>query len=95
MDAETSEDGSSVSTRIVPGADNSQAHIAISYVFSTTYVKILQSRGGNGCDECELKADDFLRRNSDGIRNLTALAVTDWARLRPPYNFTLSPSEAV
>ncbi|KAI1192228.1 hypothetical protein F5B17DRAFT_4420 [Nemania serpens] len=67
MDAETSEDGSSVSTRIVPGADNSQAHIAISYVFSTT----------------------------DGIRNLTALAVTDWARLRPPYNFTLSPSEAV
>ncbi|KAI1201407.1 hypothetical protein F5X97DRAFT_320484 [Nemania serpens] len=67
IDSEIGAAGSSVSARIVPDADNSQAHIAISYMFST----------------------------GDEIRNLTALAVTDWARLRPPYNFTLSPSEAV
>ncbi|KAI0871550.1 hypothetical protein GGS24DRAFT_471226 [Hypoxylon argillaceum] len=67
LDPEISEAGSSVSARIVPGADGSQAHIAISYVFS----------------------------NADQTRNLTAIAVTDWARLRPPYKFTLDPSEVI
>ncbi|KAI1168225.1 hypothetical protein F5B18DRAFT_270389 [Nemania serpens] len=67
-DSEISEAGSAVSARIVPDADGTRAHIAISFVFSST---------------------------ADEIRNLTATAVTDWARLRPPYNFTLSPSEAV
>ncbi|KAH8156999.1 hypothetical protein CIB48_g11247 [Xylaria polymorpha] len=33
--------------------------------------------------------------NADEPRNWTAIAVTDWARERPPYNFTLSPSEAL
>ncbi|KAI1127173.1 hypothetical protein F5Y10DRAFT_243312 [Nemania abortiva] len=65
LDSEAGEDVSSVSARIVPDADTSQAHIAISYVFS----------------------------NDGETRNLTAIAVTDWARLRPPYNFTLVPSE--
>ncbi|KAJ8126881.1 hypothetical protein O1611_g6756 [Lasiodiplodia mahajangana] len=64
---EIGEAGGSVSARIVPDADFSQAHIAISYVFSS----------------------------AGKIRNLTAIAVTDWARLRPPYNFTLVPSEIV
>ncbi|KAI1422283.1 hypothetical protein F5Y12DRAFT_625322 [Xylaria sp. FL1777] len=64
IDSETSESDSSVSARIVPGADNTQAHIAISYVFLSV--------------------------------NYTAIAVTDWARERPPYNFTLIPtSDAV
>ncbi|KAI0537685.1 hypothetical protein GGR58DRAFT_470885 [Xylaria digitata] len=67
IDPEISEAGTSVSARIVPDPDFSQAHIAISYVFS----------------------------NADEIRNFTAVAVTDWARLRPPYSFTLSPSEVL
>ncbi|KAJ3578005.1 hypothetical protein NPX13_g2558 [Xylaria arbuscula] len=66
MDATTGESDASVSARIVP-YDNTQAHIAINYVFSA----------------------------ADGARNYTAVAVTDWARLRPPYNFTLSPSEVL
>ncbi|KAI0908198.1 hypothetical protein F4823DRAFT_600094 [Ustulina deusta] len=66
-DAETNESGASVSARIVPAVDNTQAHIAINYVFA----------------------------NTDQIRNFTATAVTDWARLRPPYDFTLSPSEVL
>ncbi|GAW18629.1 hypothetical protein ANO14919_081080 [Xylariales sp. No.14919] len=67
IDSDVSEAGASVSARIVPDPDGTQAHIAISYVFS----------------------------NADETRNFTAIAVTDWARLRPPYNFTLSPSEAL
>ncbi|TRX96922.1 hypothetical protein FHL15_002228 [Xylaria flabelliformis] len=66
IDAQITEAGSSVSARIVPDADTSQAHIAISHVFS----------------------------NAGERRNWTATAVTDWARERPPYNFTLIPSEA-
>ncbi|KAI1272558.1 hypothetical protein F5Y07DRAFT_403271 [Xylaria sp. FL0933] len=67
INSEVSETGAFVSARIVPGVDNVQAHIAISYVFS----------------------------NTDHERNYTAVAVTDWARERPPYNFTLTPSEVV
>ncbi|KAI0100855.1 hypothetical protein GGR51DRAFT_340966 [Nemania sp. FL0031] len=67
LDSNTGEAGNSVSARIVPDAHSSQAHIAISYVFS----------------------------NAGEIKNLTAAAVTDWARLRPPYNFTLVPSAIV
>ncbi|KAK5624923.1 hypothetical protein RRF57_000639 [Xylaria bambusicola] len=65
MDSTPGELAVSVSARIVPYVDNTQAHIAINYVFTT----------------------------ADGARNYTATAVTDWARLRAPYNFTLSPSE--
>ncbi|KAI0520802.1 hypothetical protein F5B22DRAFT_598406 [Xylaria bambusicola] len=65
MDSTPDESALSVSARIVPYVDNTQAHIAINYVFSTT----------------------------DEARNYTATAVTDWARLRAPYNFTLSPNE--
>ncbi|KAI1113807.1 hypothetical protein F5Y14DRAFT_451617 [Nemania sp. NC0429] len=68
LDSAISEAGSAVAARIVPDADGTQAHIAISFVFSTS---------------------------AGDTRNLTAVAVTDWARLRPPYNFTLSPNEAV
>ncbi|KAI0469419.1 hypothetical protein F4859DRAFT_130682 [Xylaria cf. heliscus] len=67
IDAQVTEAGSSVSARIVPDTDFTQAHIAISYVFS----------------------------NIDEQKNWTAVAVMDWARERPPYNFTLSPSEAL
>ncbi|KAI8946175.1 hypothetical protein F4801DRAFT_78786 [Xylaria longipes] len=67
IDPEITEAGNSVSARIVPDADFSQAHIAINYVFS----------------------------NVDELRNWTATAVTDWARERPPYNFTLSPNKAL
>ncbi|KAI0431648.1 hypothetical protein F5Y09DRAFT_304280 [Xylaria sp. FL1042] len=67
IDSEISEADTSVSARIVPGVDNVQAHIAISYVFSNAHQR----------------------------RNYTAVAVTDWARERPPYNFTLTPSEVV
>ncbi|KAI0459561.1 hypothetical protein F5B21DRAFT_499249 [Xylaria acuta] len=67
VDSEVTEAGSSVSARIVPDADFSQAHIAINHVFS----------------------------NAGELRNWTATAVTDWARERPPYNFTLGPNEAL
>ncbi|KAI1825894.1 hypothetical protein F4861DRAFT_141776 [Xylaria intraflava] len=33
--------------------------------------------------------------DADHIRNFTAIAVTDWARERPPYNFTLAPEEVL
>ena len=92
MDLTTSESGASVSARIVPYVDNTQAHIAINYVFSTAYVNIFsvfEEGGGNHVNE----ANDPLNR--DGARNYTATAVTDWARERPPYNFTLSPSEVL
>ncbi|KAI3317440.1 hypothetical protein HD806DRAFT_541221 [Xylariaceae sp. AK1471] len=34
-------------------------------------------------------------KESDEERNLTAIAVTDWARERAPYNFTLGPIEVL
>ncbi|KAI0970546.1 hypothetical protein F4678DRAFT_112733 [Xylaria arbuscula] len=67
LNSESSEAGATVSARIVPSEDSTQAHIAISYVFASV----------------------------DQENNYTAVAVTDWARERPPYNFTLDPSEVV
>ncbi|GAP82937.2 hypothetical protein SAMD00023353_0104640 [Rosellinia necatrix] len=39
LDTEISEAGASVSARVVPDADSSMAHIAISYTFSNGYVE--------------------------------------------------------
>ncbi|KAI1172707.1 hypothetical protein F4777DRAFT_581663 [Nemania sp. FL0916] len=65
VDATISEADASVAARIVPDTDSSQAHIAISYVFT----------------------------DGDEIKNFTAIVVQDWARERPPHNFTISPTE--
>ncbi|KAI1141641.1 hypothetical protein F5Y05DRAFT_410198 [Hypoxylon sp. FL0543] len=55
----------SVAARVLPS--DTQAHIAVYYIFST-----------------------------DGVttRNFTTTIVEDWARERPPHNFTTTPTEA-
>ncbi|KAI8965093.1 hypothetical protein F5Y11DRAFT_344812 [Daldinia sp. FL1419] len=58
-----------VLARVLPDPDLTQAHIAISYLFSANY-------------EPRTK------------HNYTVVIVEDWARERPPHNFTTKPSKS-
>ncbi|KAI1416643.1 hypothetical protein F5Y13DRAFT_186260 [Hypoxylon sp. FL1857] len=65
-DSETALTDASVSARVLPSSDT-QAHIAVYYIFST---------------------------DGETTRNFTTTIVQDWARERPPHNFTTTPIEA-
>jgi hypothetical protein len=77
--------GFDVRARIWPSNDSTEAHVAIWYQADHLYVTCFRL----AIEHCWEGTSLTIMANHENSRNVTAFVVKEWARERPPYNFTI------